>query len=136
MSHRSTTSARRKWSGAAAVRVGEKTPPNSGTRRSRPLAPCDARQESRERHRGPAPFSGLIAQLLVSTGDYVTRGMKVAEVVPITPLRIELTVPETVRRGREGGQPVSFSGDAFAGRTFEGKVALRLAVAARGSAGR
>ena len=41
-----------------------------------------------------APFAGLVAQRMVSTGDYVTRGMKVAEVVRITPLRVELTVPE------------------------------------------
>jgi RND family efflux transporter MFP subunit len=59
---------------------------------------------------------------MVSTGDYVTRGMKVAEVVRITPLRIELTVPEQFVANVTVGQPVSFSVDAFPGRTFEGKV--------------
>jgi membrane fusion protein (multidrug efflux system) len=69
-----------------------------------------------------APFSGLIAQRLVSTGDYVTRGMKVAEVVRITPLRVELTIPEQFVADVGVGQPVSFQVDAFAGRTFLGKV--------------
>jgi RND family efflux transporter MFP subunit len=69
-----------------------------------------------------APFAGLVAQRMVSTGDYVTRGMKVAEVVRITPLRIELTVPEQFVSSVTVGQSVSFSVDAFPGRRFEGKV--------------
>jgi membrane fusion protein (multidrug efflux system) len=69
-----------------------------------------------------APFTGLIAQRMVSTGDYVTRGMKVAQVVRITPLRIELTIPEQFVADVRVGQPVSFSVDAFDGRTFEGRI--------------
>jgi membrane fusion protein (multidrug efflux system) len=69
-----------------------------------------------------APFAGLVAQRMVSTGDYVTRGMKVVEVVRITPLRIELTVPEQFVASVGVGQPVSFAVDAFPGRLFEGKV--------------
>jgi membrane fusion protein (multidrug efflux system) len=69
-----------------------------------------------------APFAGIIAQRMVSTGDYVTRGMKVAEVVRITPLRIELTVPEQFVADVKVSQPVSFTVDAFPGRTFEGQV--------------
>jgi membrane fusion protein, multidrug efflux system len=69
-----------------------------------------------------APFSGIVAQRMVSVGDYVTRGMKVAEVVRITPLRIELTVPEQFVADVKMGQPVSFSVDAFPGRTFDGQV--------------
>jgi RND family efflux transporter MFP subunit len=48
--------------------------------------------------------------------------MKVAEVVRITPLRIELTIPEQFVADVKVGQPVSFAVDAFAGRTFEGQV--------------
>jgi RND family efflux transporter MFP subunit len=69
-----------------------------------------------------APFSGLVAQRMVSTGDYVTRGMKVAEIVRITPLRIELTVPEQFVASVSVGQPVSFTVDAFPDRMFDGKV--------------
>jgi membrane fusion protein (multidrug efflux system) len=59
---------------------------------------------------------------MVSTGDYVTRGMKVVEVVRITPLRVELTVPEQFVADVTVGQPVSFTVDAFQGRTFQGRV--------------
>ena len=69
-----------------------------------------------------APFTGLVAQRMVTTGDYVTRGMKVAEVVRITPLRLELTVPEQFVAEVIVGQSVSFSVDAFSGRTFQGRV--------------
>jgi len=69
-----------------------------------------------------APFTGIVAQRMVSVGDYVTKGMKVAEVVRITPLRIELTVPEQFVADVKMGQPVSFSVDAFPGRTFAGQV--------------
>ena len=69
-----------------------------------------------------APFSGVVVQRMVSTGDYVTRGMKVAQVVRVMPLRIELTVPEQFVADVSVGQPVSLTVDAFAGRTFEGKV--------------
>jgi membrane fusion protein (multidrug efflux system) len=69
-----------------------------------------------------APFSGIVAQRMVSTGDYVTRGTKVAQVVRIMPLRIELTVPEQFVSEVAVGQPVSFSVDAYNTRTFEGKV--------------
>src|SRR5215470_63685 len=69
-----------------------------------------------------APFAGIVAQRMVSVGDYVTKGMKVAEVVRITPLRIELTVPEQFVADVKMGQPVSFSVDAFPGRTFDGQV--------------
>ena len=69
-----------------------------------------------------APFAGLVAQRMVTTGDYVTRGMKVAEVVRITPLRIELTVPEQFVSEVTVAQAVSFSVDAFSGRTFFGTV--------------
>ena len=52
----------------------------------------------------------------------MSRGTKVAEVVRVTPLRIELTIPEQFVSEVAVGQPVSFSVDAFQGRTFEGKV--------------
>jgi membrane fusion protein, multidrug efflux system len=69
-----------------------------------------------------APFSGVVVERLVSTGDYVTRGMKVAQVVRVMPLRIALTVPEQFVADVTVGQPVTFTVDAFIGRTFEGKV--------------
>jgi len=69
-----------------------------------------------------APFAGLVGQRMVSNGDYVTKGMKVAEVVRVAPLRVQLTVPEQFVAEVGVGQPVSLSVDAYAGRTFSGKV--------------
>ncbi len=69
-----------------------------------------------------APFAGIVAQRMVSTGDYVTRGTKVAQIVRIMPLRIELTVPEQFVADVAVGEPVDFSVDAFPSRMFEGRV--------------
>jgi membrane fusion protein (multidrug efflux system) len=69
-----------------------------------------------------SPFSGLVAERLVSVGDYVTRGTKVAIVVRINPLRAQLTVPEQFISAVAVGQPITFEVDAYAGRQFAGKV--------------
>jgi RND family efflux transporter MFP subunit len=69
-----------------------------------------------------APFSGLVAERLVSTGDYVTRGTKVATVVRIDPLRVELTVPEQYLSQVREGQAVKLTVDAYPGETFAAKV--------------
>lgn len=69
-----------------------------------------------------APFAGAVGERLVSVGDYVTRGTKVAVVVRTNPLRVKLTVPEQFVSAVAAGQPVNFQVDAYANRTFEGKV--------------
>jgi RND family efflux transporter MFP subunit len=69
-----------------------------------------------------APFSGLVMERKVSVGDFVTRGTKVATVVKIAPLRVELTVPEQSAALIEPGQTVRLQVDAFPGRYFEGQV--------------
>jgi multidrug efflux pump subunit AcrA (membrane-fusion protein) len=69
-----------------------------------------------------APFAGVVGQRMVSTGDYVTKGTKVAEVVSFTPLRVQLTVPEQFVSEVGVGQPVSLAVDAYAGRIFTGTV--------------
>jgi RND family efflux transporter MFP subunit len=69
-----------------------------------------------------APFAGLVAERFVSTGDYVTRGTKVATVVRIDPLRVELTVPEQYLSQVKEGQPVKLTVDAYAGETFPARV--------------
>ena len=69
-----------------------------------------------------APFSGLVAERLVSVGDFVTRGAHVATVVRIDPLRVELTVPEQAISLVQPGQLVRLTVDAYAGQTFTAKV--------------
>jgi len=69
-----------------------------------------------------APFSGLVAERTVSVGDFVTRGARVATVVRVDPMRIELTVPEQAISLVKAGQPVRLSVDAYPGETFTAKV--------------
>ncbi|MCU1381950.1 MAG: hypothetical protein JWL71_647 [Acidobacteria bacterium] len=69
-----------------------------------------------------APFNGVVAQRMVTTGDYVTKGTKVATIVRVNPLRVQLTVPEQAVSSMAPGQPVTFEVDAYPGRRFEGKV--------------
>jgi RND family efflux transporter MFP subunit len=69
-----------------------------------------------------APFTGSVSERLVSVGDYVTKGMKVAVVVRVNPLRVQLTVPEQFIAAVAVGVPVSFEVDAYPGRLFTGTV--------------
>ncbi len=69
-----------------------------------------------------APFSGQIAERLVSIGDYVTRGARVATVVRIDPMRVELTVPEQSVSLVRVGQPVRVTVDAYPGEAFTATV--------------
>jgi RND family efflux transporter MFP subunit len=69
-----------------------------------------------------APFAGVVAGRMVSVGDYVTKGMTVAVVVRVNPLRVQLTVPEQFVAAMAIGAPVSFQVDAYPGRQFTGTV--------------
>jgi RND family efflux transporter MFP subunit len=69
-----------------------------------------------------APFAGLVAERLVSVGDYVTKGTRVATIVSIDPLRVELTVPEQAIAHVKAGQPVRLTVDAYPGEEFAATV--------------
>ena len=69
-----------------------------------------------------APLTGLVAERLVSVGDYVTRGARVATVVRIDPLRVELTVPEQHVSLVTVGQQVRLTVDAYPGEEFAATV--------------
>jgi RND family efflux transporter MFP subunit len=69
-----------------------------------------------------APFDGVIGERLVSVGDYVIRGTKVAHVMRVSTLRVELTVPEQYISTVAAGRAVTFEVDAYPGRTFTGRV--------------
>lgn len=69
-----------------------------------------------------APFAGQVAERLVSIGDYVTRGARVATVVRIDPMRIELTVPEQSVSLIKVGQPVRVAVEAYPGESFDATV--------------
>jgi RND family efflux transporter MFP subunit len=69
-----------------------------------------------------APFAGLVAERLVSVGDYVTKGARVATVVSIDQLRVELTIPEQAIAQVKVGQPVRLTVDAYPGEEFHATV--------------
>jgi membrane fusion protein (multidrug efflux system) len=69
-----------------------------------------------------APFAGVVGERLVSVGDYVTRGTKVASVLRTSPLRVQLTLPEQYSAGVSVGRPVSFEVDASPGKKYVGQV--------------
>jgi RND family efflux transporter MFP subunit len=69
-----------------------------------------------------APFPGLVSERYVSIGEYVTPSTKVAHVVDIDPLRLELTIPEQSMGAVKQGLQVNFQVAAFPERTFSGVV--------------
>jgi RND family efflux transporter MFP subunit len=69
-----------------------------------------------------SPFAGVVGERFVSVGDYVTRGTKVASVMRVDPLRVELTVPEQYVSAVATGRAVTFEVDAYPGETFTGQV--------------
>jgi membrane fusion protein (multidrug efflux system) len=69
-----------------------------------------------------APFRGLVAERLVSAGEYVRPDTRVATIVEIDPLRLEISVPETAIAGLKQAMEVAFQVAAFPGQTFRGKI--------------
>lgn len=69
-----------------------------------------------------APFDGVVGERMVSVGDYVTKGMKVASVMRVSPLRLELTVPAQYVMAVESGNTVNLEVDAYPNESFAGQV--------------
>jgi len=69
-----------------------------------------------------APFAGMVVERGVDVGEYVSPGQRVATLVEINPLRLELSIPESAASAvREGGH-VDFSVRAFGAERFDGKI--------------
>src|SRR4051812_16960207 len=69
-----------------------------------------------------APFSGMVAERYVSAGEYVTPPTKVAQVVEVDPLRLQLSVPESGVKLVRMGLSVDFQVAAFPNETFHGTI--------------
>jgi RND family efflux transporter MFP subunit len=69
-----------------------------------------------------APFAGVVGERLVSVGDYVTRGTKVASVMRTNPLRLQLTVPQQFSVEVGVGRAVTLEVDTAPGKTYTGQV--------------
>lgn len=70
-----------------------------------------------------APFSGVIAEKAANVGRYTKKGDRIATIVRIDPLRIELTIPEGAVAAIRKGQKVSFAVQSYPDRQFEGTIA-------------
>jgi RND family efflux transporter MFP subunit len=70
-----------------------------------------------------APFSGLIAEKAANVGRYTKKGDRIATIVRVDPLRIELTIPEGAIAAVRKGQRVAFSVQSHPSRQFEGAIA-------------
>ncbi len=70
-----------------------------------------------------APFDGAVAEKHVNVGQYVGRGARVATVVRVDPLRVELTIPEAAAASVRAGQRISFTVQTYPDRRFEGTIA-------------
>jgi membrane fusion protein, multidrug efflux system len=77
-----------------------------------------------------APFSGLVDERFVSVGEYVQPPSRVVSLVQITPLRLQLSVPEDQIGSVAKDGEVSFEVAAFPGEIFTGTVAY-IAAAVR-----
>jgi membrane fusion protein (multidrug efflux system) len=69
-----------------------------------------------------APFSGVIGQRLVSTGDYVTSSTPLLTLQTVHPQRISIEVPERHAGELRRGQDVNFTVAAHPGRVFGAEV--------------
>ena len=69
-----------------------------------------------------APFRGVVAERYVSEGEYVRPDTRVATLVEIDPLRLELSVPEAAVHALQKAAEVEFQVAAFPGETFHGKI--------------
>lgn len=69
-----------------------------------------------------APFSGLVVERYVDVGEYVRPDTKVARIVTIDPLRVQLAVPELGASQVKDGSDVRFQVAAFPDEVFLAKV--------------
>jgi len=70
-----------------------------------------------------APWSGVIAEKAADVGRYTKKGDRIATIVRVDPLRIELTIPEGAVAAVRKGQRVAFSVQSHPDRQFEGTIA-------------
>ena len=69
-----------------------------------------------------APFSGMIGERYVSVGEYVQPPTRIASIVELTPLRLQLTIAEVDLSFVKQGQSVTFDVQAFPSESFTGTV--------------
>ena len=69
-----------------------------------------------------APVDGTFSNRLVSTGDFIQAGQRLANVVPLNDVFIDANYKETQLKRIRPGQPVTIKVDAYGLRKFAGTV--------------
>lgn len=69
-----------------------------------------------------APFSGVVTERYVEVGQYVRQDSRVATIVSLDPLRLQVTVPEAEVANVKSGAQVAFSVASYPGRRFTGEL--------------
>jgi membrane fusion protein (multidrug efflux system) len=69
-----------------------------------------------------APFDGRAGIITISPGDYLAAGTPVVTVQQLDPLYVDFNVPQGELGRLKVGQPVTLTLDAYAGRSFSGKL--------------
>jgi RND family efflux transporter MFP subunit len=69
-----------------------------------------------------APFDGVVAQRMVSEGQYVTAQAPVVRLVRLDPLRLTADVPEKFAPNVHVGQPIALTTDAFPDTPVTGTI--------------
>ncbi|NTW53548.1 MAG: efflux RND transporter periplasmic adaptor subunit [Chlorobaculum sp.] len=77
-----------------------------------------------------APFAGVVTSRLVEVGDLVQPGMKVANMVDLSKVKIISSIPEKQVASIIEGMPVLVTSDVWPGKLFQAKV---LSVSAKSS---
>ncbi|MGE9293298.1 MAG: efflux RND transporter periplasmic adaptor subunit [Puniceicoccales bacterium] len=69
-----------------------------------------------------APFDGVVGLRDVSPGELVEAGDDLIEIIDLTPVKVDFTVPERHFAQLQPGQKISARAEAYPDRTFEGEV--------------
>jgi multidrug efflux pump subunit AcrA (membrane-fusion protein) len=69
-----------------------------------------------------SPFPGYVSSRPVASGQYVALTSKIATVLRITPIKLELQVPESDAPKIRAAAPVEANVPGYPGRDFQGKV--------------
>ena len=69
-----------------------------------------------------APVEGTFSNRVVNTGDFITVGQRLGNVVPLDDVFIDANFKETQLKRIRPGQPVTISVDAYGHRKFAGIV--------------
>jgi membrane fusion protein (multidrug efflux system) len=68
-----------------------------------------------------APFSGTIGLRYVSEGSYLSPGMKIADLVNFTPVKVDFAIPERYMASVKPGNKITFTVDGYT-KEFEGRI--------------